>query len=212
LVARLLYKDPAQRPQDARAIVEALGRVVIADISPEAVQLLRLAERHDVERAQEAVQAQTQVRTVLGQRDQAIADLQAIVEEGHALVAQILPDVEFTSQLPLWFHSAAGISSFIKPPSFVLRGTDASLHFGVWDPTTQHLGSAQLLAGSVEAHNRRRVRERLGDTFCEVEDGRLVWYLSPLQRNDPHQTELILITPETVLRLFASAMALPDNG
>jgi hypothetical protein len=165
LTMRLLLKDPVQRPQDARDVEETLSRVTIGAASVEAVRLQALAATHMSERA--AADAAEQARWLAmkeakERREQAIRDLEAIVEEGHDLVIQALPDVRYER----------------RGSMFSLNNDEAQLDFVYWNDHPQHQRQRFALLGEVRGSNRRRHDEPpLGNLACEITEDRLVWYL-----------------------------------
>lgn len=190
LVLRLLEKTPDSRPQDARAVVEALHRVVMGPVSPEGARLQALARGHADERAREsaaaeAARAATEAHE--GRVRQAMTDLRYIVQTGGDLISAALPDVQYR-------ETRRGAQ---------LKGDEATLHFEVWDEGPEaysgnpamwgnvaRLGRSvggtppgvhrtdHLLYGEVQGENRRRMDEPpLGNLVCEVREGRLVWTL-----------------------------------
>jgi hypothetical protein len=237
LTMRLLLKDPIQRPQDARDALETLSRVVVGSVSPEAGRLQSLASEHMAERTAADAAHQARVAAIKAaddRRDQAIRDLEAIVQEGHDLISEALPEVRYERR---------GLT-------FNLFGDDASLRFMVWGSHPQHERQRFAAFGMVDGENRRmRDEPPLGNIVCEIEDGRLVWYLyryragalsHPDERRSPRrpygfletsffgdnvfpfafrdhkglhyfQSAHEVLDPQSVQRLYGSALALPDE-
>jgi Protein kinase domain len=187
LIARLLNKDPAARPQDARAVAEELSRVVVGPLGPEAERLQHLVLGHAQERAAESVAA----AAMRSQRDrqrqtvaQAMSDLFAIVATGVELIQQAIPDV-------------------VAPNLLTIRSEDASVALEVWQNSIEKaeptpfatLGSwgaataaiqrhdDHLLYGVVGGWNRRTPRDvvdrasPLANLVCELVGDRLQWFL-----------------------------------
>ena len=185
LIVRLLDKDPASRPLDARAVAEELDRIVIGPVSPAAARLQALAAVHVNEQAAQSAadRATLEARDArLGQRRQAEADLLAIVEGGADLIRQALPGVtvdrnrlslkegETSLQFQLWGDRR--IDQLLLG-----RGFTTDIGQGV------QLRDDHLLYGDIEGHNRRMLDEPpLGNIVCEVRDGRLVWVLYRYRR------------------------------
>ena len=184
ITTRLLEKEPSGRPQDARAVVEGLGRVVLGPVSPEARRLQELAAQHVDERAAEDAvtnAALAAAQAYQHQVAQALADLRAIVEAGTDLVNEGLPDVEFSR----------------RGDEMVMGGHDARLYFRIWMPNMsgqyqvrmnrlvgqQAHYESHLLYGQVDGGNRRMDDEPpLGNVVCEVSAGRLEWIVYRYER------------------------------
>jgi serine/threonine-protein kinase len=182
LVMRLLEKDPIQRPQDARAVEERLGRVVLGPLSDEGLRLQKLTAAHVDERSAKTAAESArlaEVERAWQQHDQAASELRAIVEEGYDLIAASLPEVEIKTTCAF----------------LVLEIDEAALRFQVWDNPLLLAGTAgmgfvvgssvalrhredHVAYGSVEGDNdRHEDGPPLGNIVCEVEDGRMKWIL-----------------------------------
>ena len=179
VVMRLLEKDPNWRPQDARAVLDELKRVVLGPVSDAAKRLQGFAAEHVDEQAaasakRSAEQAAAEARRQ--QVEQARADLAAIVDAGCDLVQEALPEVQYSSQ----------------GDHFTLTGEQATLDFIVWvdQAVRSVLGSPgfarrrrrrddHILYGQVDGRNPRSWNDEapLGNIVCEVRAGRMVWIL-----------------------------------
>jgi serine/threonine protein kinase len=96
LVLRLLAKDPAARPQDARAVVEALD-AAIRRLSPpqEALRETALAAQQRRSDTDAASAARAAKNAATGQQiTQALADLQAVLEEAADQAREALPEAQ----------------------------------------------------------------------------------------------------------------------
>ena len=170
LIVRLLSKEPASRPQDARAVIERLDRVS-SGISEVQRSLQELSVRHAEERA-EAVSKDAGARAEdQARRDvhaQALADLSELVGDGLEYLQRALPDIELSTS-----HG-----------EIRLHGADGELILDVWDAYESPIPDDSLAAGgSVDGQNRR-VRDRvcLANIVYERADGRYAWYLYRFRR------------------------------
>lgn len=104
LLVRLLAKNPADRPQDARSVVEAIERYG-RPLPPvgEALRAAGLAAQLRRAEADAAVaRAQDARADVANARAEAIADLQAIVEAARDIAADALSDVALRGDGAQW--------------------------------------------------------------------------------------------------------------
>lgn len=172
LILRLLEKHAQDRPQDARAVVEALGRVNLGPVSPEGARLQTLVSTHLDERSQQVAEAEAERlrdERHQAQTRQALADLREIAEAGCDLVNGALPDVVYRSD----------------QSSVALEGPEATLRLRVWGVsprgssarwTSRPQRDDHVLYGVALGHNSRMGDEPpLGNLVCEVRDGRLEW-------------------------------------
>jgi hypothetical protein len=199
LVVRLLEKDPHNRPQDARAVVDALGRVAIGPLSPSAARLQALATQHLDERAARsaadhaAKEAEEEHKRLVRQ---AVADLRGTVEDGGDLVNEALRDVTLV---------AIGLDG--EGGRLELQGPEGALTFTLWTPLVPFPGPPpgssyfyrgdHLLYGQVDGDNLRVANQPpLANIVCEVEEGRIVWTLYRYRRR---------VLPGTTAYLFGVA-------
>lgn len=234
LVTRLLTKDPADRPQDARAIEERLARIA-APRSPVHQKIQELAAQHAEERSESALRA-AEERARLEDRErlkrQAASDLLEICEDALVSLQAVLPEVALTS----------------TATQHVFAGEDAELTIRLWQNYVSPLeGDSAVAAGEILGKNRRaRDTVRLANIVFEEEGGQLRWRLyrfrasgfagtyeyGPRDREhgldesifrDPHERDFMLsrpmhvwaisinqrLTSEGVVEFFSEAMALP---
>jgi serine/threonine protein kinase len=105
VVLRLLAKEPARRPQDARAVVEALD-AAMRQLGAEQEALRKAAfkveQRHSIEDAERAAVA-ARLEAEAEQVEQALADLHSIIEEGAERAQAALPELEFRRDGLHWY-------------------------------------------------------------------------------------------------------------
>ncbi|GAA0587769.1 hypothetical protein GCM10010172_85930 [Paractinoplanes ferrugineus] len=164
LVLRLLGKDPAQRPQDARAVVETLDNAV-RRLEPqrEALREAALAaQQRDTEK--EATGAALKAKqALLGQQiSQALADLRDVLEEAADQVREALPEAELDVRNGL---------------DLELRCEQGRLVVEVWPQSAPDLEIPErdplLLVGAVSA--APNATGPYANLVCEAHDGRLSW-------------------------------------
>ncbi|MFG2235937.1 serine/threonine-protein kinase [Streptomyces sp. NPDC048723] len=159
LVLRLLTKDPTGRPQDARAVVEALD-AASRRLAPEQERLReaafeaqqRRSDEDAVRAAQTVAQAAEQEQTA-----QALADLHHILEEAAALAREALPEVRFGKRDRDWHLAWHGVRVAVE----------------VWAEARQLGPSAEdpcILAGAVYAAPADQAPS--ANIVCELREGR----------------------------------------
>lgn len=172
LVLRLLQKDPATRPQDARAVLERLDRIAapLTEVQQKLVQLAKenatLRAQHDSSIAVE--RAELQRRRDL--RSQALSDFETLLADGLDEIRAVVPEAELVG--------GSG--------QFVIKGPDASLTLEIW--SSEDLGASQqdpiIAGGEVTATNWRvQGGERLANIVAEVRDERIGWFILDFMRN-----------------------------
>ncbi|MEV6301904.1 serine/threonine-protein kinase [Actinoplanes sp. NPDC051861] len=103
LLLRLLAKAPPDRPQDARAVLEALSGVR-RPLAPDQAELVEIANRRH--RATEdlrvaAVRAETELAWTEDERRQARADLVSVLEDAFDEIREALPDALLDPGVPM---------------------------------------------------------------------------------------------------------------
>ncbi|GFJ87595.1 hypothetical protein Prum_012370 [Phytohabitans rumicis] len=163
LVLRLLAKDPAARPQDARAVVETLD-AAIRRLSAQQEALREAAfaaqQRRSREDAVGAALAAKQAATE-EQITQALADLHAVLEEAADQAREALPEAELTKQGLSW----------------EMRWERRRIVVDVWTQSTPRLevpGDDPLLIAGVVAAGPNDT-DPYANIVCETKDGRLSW-------------------------------------
>jgi serine/threonine protein kinase len=166
LVLRLLGKDPANRPQDARAVVEELERLD-TPLNERQERLRRLAEAADLERAARQAARQNELASLQVaevRRRQARSDLGAMMENAREFIAVALPDITLTDDGAAW----------------QLRLERARLSIIPWprSPEPVDQNDRIILAGEIRAVSSNGTDfGLLANIVCEEEAGRLEWRL-----------------------------------
>jgi hypothetical protein len=165
IVGRLLSKEPSDRPLDAGAVVERLGRISITPTFIEQ-QLGQLSAVHASERAElAAVRAaeRAEDERQAGLQRQALSDLREICEDGASQLQATMPDVTYEGD----------------PRQHTFVGEDAVLLVQVWqDYRSPVQGDTLVSAGEILATNRRLGDNyRLANVVYEEEAGVLRWRL-----------------------------------
>ncbi len=170
LIQRLLNKDPATRPQDARDVHERLGRIAVP-LSVSQQELQALAVVHAMERAALSVRA-AEARQAADVRDtlirQSVADLKQVCEEALELILAALPGAVLKEQ-----------GRDYRDSTFLIRHEDAYLKVFLWeDPVAADGDDPILIGGQVNGGNRRHRGEiPLANIVSELRDGRIEWFL-----------------------------------
>lgn len=163
LVLRLLAKDPAARPQDARAVVEALD-AAIKRLSPpqEALRETALVAQQRRAGMDAASAARAAKEAATGELiTQALADLQAVLEEAADQAREALPEAYLEKRGLLW----------------ELCWDSSKIVVEVWTQSAPRLEVAAddplLLAGVVAA--APNAMDPYANLVCEVTEDRLAW-------------------------------------
>jgi serine/threonine protein kinase len=167
LIVRLLNKNPADRPQDSRALAERIARLAIP-LTPSLLRLQALSAAHAEERSRNAAQeaAEREQREKWeGWRDQGLADLEEICSDAF----------EMLTSLPTITRSG----SLSPQGSLAIQSEDATLRINLWMATRSPVPDDTLvLVGDVTGSNRRVSHaESFANIVYEVVGGRLVWQL-----------------------------------
>jgi hypothetical protein len=158
LIARLLAKDPGERPQDARAVLERLQRAALPR-SPVQEALAAGIGVHTAERSQEASRQAAQEAGHEARRQQiaqAQADLDEILADALEDLQQIEPEATLQTPRPLGRGTHAP-----DRHSITLATADATLRIDTWEQGAYGAvpGDTMLLACAVVISNRRYDRE-----------------------------------------------------
>lgn len=234
IIGRLLAKEPGERPQDARAVVERLERAG-RERTPQQEEIARGLAVHDQERSADAIarsQAEEQAANRRSLVVQAKADLDEMFADALMELQGIDPEATYSAG-----QSALG-----------LDGT--WLRVQLWNPDGSTVPNDTMIqAGALTQTNPRRSRPFLAANvvYEQRHDGRWVWnlyrfranafgdasryqfgptdclhgfdrrnFLDPIQRaymvRSPGlhvwQTNLEQLAPDILLRLFREAVAL----
>jgi serine/threonine protein kinase len=179
LITRLLTKEPGGRPQDARAVLERLQRVVLA-FSPVQEDIARRLEGHAAEMSRESADRAAMEAGELIKRQQvsqARADLREIVDDALEDLQDVEPGVtlqDSTDSTSRRFGTYPGR----VPSSIILYVDDVRLRIDLWEQGIFEYPPAAddtiALACAVTISNRwygnelnaaNLVYEQLGDRF-----------------------------------------------
>jgi Protein kinase domain len=163
LVARLLSKNPADRPLDAGAVLQRLERIATTRTFIDD-QLAQLSAVHASERATEAAALaaeRAEAERAEGLKRQAMSDLREICEDGWAHLHQSMSDVKFGGE----------------GHRYEFEGEDARLSVEVWKDYRSPVSNDTLvMAGEIFGTNRRLNNwVRLANIVYEEEAGVLRW-------------------------------------
>ncbi len=166
LLLRLLAKEPAMRPQDARAVVQA----IVAATKPleAAQQELRQAaleneQRRTVKEARNAV-TRAEQDTAHSRRLQALADLEEILESARDLADEALGDGSATVELQ------------DDGAQWHLRWNDSRVTFVPWPGVpTSEADDPAVVVGAVYGSWLQRTPG--ANIVCESQGGSLIWSL-----------------------------------
>ncbi len=168
LVLRLMDKDPARRPQDARAVAEELQRLG-APLAEQQERLRRRALAADQEQAaREAAYREglAQLSSADARRQQARSDLEMVIESARDFVQEALPDIRLNDDGAQW-HLRLGRArlTFVPWP---------------WHQTLEPGNDTDDLVLAGEVHAASGIGANLGivaNIVCEERAGRLEWQL-----------------------------------
>jgi len=165
LVARLLAKDPGQRPQDARAVLERLQRTAVP-LSPVQEAIARGLGAHAAEREQETANeaaAKAAQEASDQQLLQAEADLAEIVDDALEVLQQFEPDIRVHRD-----HGGTEIN---------ITSADARVQIGLWLQGSYGVvaGDTMTLAGEVLIKNRRQGDFNAANLVYEQVGDRMAW-------------------------------------
>jgi len=175
LIARLLAKDPGERPQDARAVLERLHRAA-APRTPVQEAIAKGIGDHAAERSEDASRRAAQEATQEARRQQiaqAQADLDEILADALEDLQQIEPEAGLQTPRPVGRGTYA-----VGRHSITLATADATLRIDTWEQGAYGAVArdTMTLACVVVIMNRRYDRElRAANLVCEQVDGRLGW-------------------------------------
>lgn len=170
LITRLIAKDPADRPQDARAVLDRLRRALVPR-GPVQESIARGLGVHDAEQARataERVAAQAAADVRRQQIAQAKADLREIINDALDDLRIVEPDATFEER-------GTNRSSFVATPGFSLSAGGVILRIDLWEGMTTDQpvpDDTMVLAGSViitnpsyptELNSANLVYEQVGD-------------------------------------------------
>jgi Protein kinase domain len=175
LITRLLAKDPGERPQDARAVLDRLQRAAMSR-SPVQEAIARGIGVHAAERSQEASRRAAQEAAQEARRQQiaqAQADLDEILADALEALQQIEPEATLQTPRPV-----GGGTHTPGRSSITLATADATLRIDTWEQGSYGVvpGDTMVLASAVVIMNRCYDRElRAANLVYEQIGDRLGW-------------------------------------
>jgi len=173
LIARLIAKDPASRPQDARAVLERLSLAQLTQ-GPALEAIGRGLGRLDAEKSRAAAERAAAEAAAEARRqliEQAKADLREILTDAVENIQLIEPDARLDER-------AATRSSFAVP-SLSISTSDVKLRIDLWPGMTTDKpvpDDTMVLAGCVMISNPRHTTElNAANVVYEQVGDRLGW-------------------------------------
>jgi hypothetical protein len=171
LILRLLDKDPARRPQDARAVTEELQRLgTHLDDLQERLRRRALAADEELAARQAAHQeelARLSSAEALGR--QAQSDLESIIQSARDFIQEALPDATFADGGGWHLGLSQARLTFLPWP---------------WVPKMKSDDASDRLVLAGEVHATSSAGSDLGivaNVVCEERNGRLEWQLFRLR-------------------------------
>lgn len=187
LIIRLLAKDPGDRPQDARAVLERLQRVPLPRSAVQEAIARGLGE-HVAEKSRVAareVASRAEEKALRDRIAQAQADLREIVQDVFEDLQAVTPEATFEerqrAQSPQPHHERIGSDA---QPGFTLSTGDATLRIYIWEDESDHhivwrgvyWEDTLVRAGCVVISNRRSSgRLNAANLVYEQAGDRLAW-------------------------------------
>lgn len=172
LLAQLLSKDPAARPQDARRVVETLNRINSRlDTAQERLvdaRSVALARRNQMVTEQAAFE--TKQERIKDDRIQALVELDAILLDASSIAQEALDDVYLNRSRNYPVLSAGGVALLIETAEYPV---DEEL---VDHSPLAHAAAIQVLQRGEDGGQPRRVGLTVANLACRQENGRFVWY------------------------------------
>jgi hypothetical protein len=176
LIARLIAKDPASRPQDARAVLERLSLAQLAH-GPVLEAIGRGLGRHDAERSRAAAEKAAAEAADAARRqliEQAKADLREILSDAVENLQLMEPDARLEER-------ETSRSSFVAVPSLSMSTANVRLRIDLWEGMTTNTpvpDDTMVLAGCVMITNPRYPTElNAANVVYEQVGDRLGWHV-----------------------------------
>jgi serine/threonine protein kinase len=175
LITRLIAKKPADRPQDARAVLERLSLAQLTQ-GPVLEAIGRGLGQHETERSRAAADRAAAEAAADARRQQiaqANADLREIISDALQDLQTVEPDVTLQEQ------RSTTRSSFAASPTLTLSTASVRLHIEIWEGMTSHepvADDTMILAASVTITNPRHPTELISANLVYEQVGdRLGW-------------------------------------
>ena len=182
LIKRLLAKNPGDRPQDARAVLDRLHRAATPR-TPVQESIARGLGDHYAERSVAAAQAAAVSAERSERIAQANADLREILNDALEELQAIEPDADLNERS----RNRRRGSGIRFSTDITLSAVEVSVDVEIWDdaPILRPVeGDTMLLAGSVHIANRRhRRRLNIANIVYEQVDDRYVWQIYTFRNN-----------------------------
>ncbi len=174
LIARLIAKDPASRPRDARAVLERLALAQMAH-RPLLEAISQGLGRHDAERSRAAAEKAAADAAAHARRqliEQAKADLREILSDAVEDLRLIEPDARLEER-------GTTRTSFAVSPSLSMSAAKVRLRIDLWEGMTTDKpvqDDTMVLAGCVMITNPRHPTElNAANVVYEQAGDRLGW-------------------------------------
>jgi serine/threonine protein kinase len=156
LITRLIAKDPGDRPQDARAVLDRLHRALLPRSRAQEA-IARGLGIHAVEKSHSAAEQAALEAMAKGQRQQladAQVELRDIISDALEDLHAVEPDASFKIEPPLAL-SLSELRSYSR--FYYLSTADIKLSICIWQPPSAELvpDDTMILAGSAFITNRR---------------------------------------------------------
>ena len=206
LIARLIAKDPAGRPQDARAVLERLSLARLTH-GPVLEAIGRGLGHHDAERSRAAAERAAAVAAADARRqliEQAKADLREILGDAVENLQAIEPDARLQER-------GTTRSSFVAVPSLTMSTANVRLRIDLWEGMTTDTpvpDDTMALAGCVMITNPRYTTElNTANVVYEHAGNRLSWqvYRFPPAGCSPTNTDTALTGAPTGYAMASSS-------
>ncbi len=150
LIARLIAKEPGERPQDARAVLDRLHKAPLPR-NPVQEAIARGLGAHDAEKARAAAESAA-AKTAADLRNQQItqakADLREIMNDALEELQAVEPDAQLRED--------AVVAAGFLPQQLVLSAGDVKLQIDLWEGMTTDKpvpDDTMILAGCVMVSN-----------------------------------------------------------